>query len=53
MVSICGILTRYGVQLRYPQEIGITTSIMLEAIECARKIRDFKQLAEVRREVSQ
>jgi HEPN domain-containing protein len=51
--KLCGILTRYGVQPRYPQEIEITENDMLNALEYARHVRDFEPLAEVRRETSQ
>ena len=51
--KICGVLTRYGVQPRYPQEIGITANDTKKALEYARQIRDFEPLAEVRREASQ
>ena len=47
----CAVLTRYGVQPRYPQEIGITDNDMLKALEYARLIRDFEPLAEVRRDI--
>jgi hypothetical protein len=49
----CGILTRYGVQPRYPQEIEVTTDDTLRALEYTRQIRDFEPLAQVSREVSQ
>ena len=49
----CGALTRYGVQPRYPNELLITESDMLKALEYARQIRDFELLQEVRREISQ
>jgi len=45
----CGILTRYGVQPRYPHEIGITINDTLKALECARQVRDFEHVEEVRR----
>jgi len=50
---VCGILTRYGVQPRYPQEIEITANDTLMAIEYAQQIRTFEPLEEVRREVGQ
>ena len=49
--KLCGILTRYGVQPRYPQEIGITADDTLNALEYANKIRSFEPLAVLRKEV--
>ncbi|MDR2546194.1 MAG: HEPN domain-containing protein [Lachnospiraceae bacterium] len=49
----CGTLTRYGVQPRYPNELGITENDMRKALEYARYIRDFELLANVRQEVNQ
>ena len=49
--TACSVLTRYGVQPRYPQEIKITVNNMLQALEYARQIRNFEQLAELRRAV--
>jgi len=49
----CDILTRYGVQPRYPREIGVIENDAQKALEYARNIRDFEQLAEVRREVGE
>jgi len=48
----CGALNRYGVQPRYPNELGITVNDMLKALEYARKIRDFELLAELRPEAT-
>ena len=48
----CNTLTRYGVQPRYPREIGVTASDTQKALEYARQVRDFEQLAEVRREIN-
>jgi len=50
--TACSVLTRYGVQPRYPQEIRITEKNMAQALEYARQIRNFEQLEEVRREVN-
>jgi len=47
----CDVLTRYGVQPRYPRELGITVNDTLKALEYARQIRDFEPLAAVRKEV--
>jgi len=49
----CDILTRYGVQPRYPREIGVTVNETQKALEYAFKIRNFELLEEVRREVSE
>ena len=51
--KFCGSLTRYGVQPRYPREIGVTERDMQKALEYARQVRDFELLAEVRHEVEQ
>jgi len=48
----CAALTRYGVQPRYPQEIGITENDMLKALEYTRTIRKFEALTEVRMEIN-
>jgi len=50
--KICGVLTRYGVQPRYPHEIELTESDMRKALEYARQIRDFEPLAMARKEIS-
>jgi hypothetical protein len=47
----CSTLTRYGVQPRYPRELGITVNDTLKALEYARHVRDFELLAAVRKEV--
>ena len=47
----CGALTRYGVQPRYPNELGITDHDTLKALEYARQVRDFELLAAIRKEV--
>jgi HEPN domain-containing protein len=44
----CGALNRYGIQPRYPNELGITENDTRKALEYARQIRDFQQLAEAR-----
>ncbi|MDR3013696.1 MAG: HEPN domain-containing protein [Chitinispirillales bacterium] len=44
----CNILTAYGVQPRYPNEMEIFEYDMLKALEYARKIRDFNPLAKLR-----
>ena len=49
----CDILTRYGVQPRYPREIGVTENDAQKALMYARNIRNFEQLTEVRREVGE
>ena len=49
----CNALTRYGVQPRYPKEIGVTINDALKALEYARQIRDFGLLAVVRKELVQ
>ena len=49
----CSVLTAYGVQPRYPKEIGVTVSDTLKALEYARQIRDFEPLDKIRREINQ
>jgi len=49
----CSALTRYGVQPRYPDEIGVTDSDTQKAIKYAGQIRDFSVLKEVWREASE
>ena len=49
----CHVLTRYGVQPRYPNEMEITEKNMQKALEYAWQIRDFEPLVEVRRVISQ
>ena len=49
----CSTLTRYGIQPRYPNEVLITENDMLKALEYARQIWGFEQLAKVRQEISQ
>ena len=48
----CSVLTAYGVQPRYPNELGITENDMQKALEYARQIREFELLVNVRREIS-
>jgi len=48
----CGALTRYGVQPRYPNELGITENDMRKALEYAKQIRDFELLADVLRDIN-
>ena len=43
----CDVLTRYGVQPRYPNEMEITKSDMHKALEYARQIRDSEPLVEL------
>ena len=47
----CSALNRYGVQPRYPNELGIKANEMQKAIEYAHQVRDFELLAAVRKEV--
>ena len=44
----CEVLTRYGVQPRYPNEMEITEDEMLKAIDYARQVRDCAPLKETR-----
>ena len=48
----CSTLSRYGVQPRYPREMGISLNDTKKALEYARQVRDFDVLAAVRRDVS-
>ena len=49
----CDVLTGYGVQPRYPHEIGITVNNALKALEYTRQVRDFEPLAAVRKDIAQ
>ena len=49
----CNILTRYGVQPRYPDEIEVTENDMEKALEYARQICDFKPIKELREIIEQ
>ena len=49
----CNVLTGYGVQPRYPHEMGIQKQDMHHALDYARQIRDFEPLAKSRREICQ
>ena len=49
----CNILTAYGVQPRYPNEMQISESDMQKAIEYAHQISDFETISKVRREIMQ
>ena len=49
----CNILTAYGAQPRYPNEMLISESDMQKAIEYAHRIRDFDTLNKVRLEIMQ
>jgi HEPN domain-containing protein len=49
----CNALTRYGVQPRYPNELGIIENDMKRALEYARLIRSFEPLVKARRENDQ
>ena len=48
----CEVLTRYGVQSRYPNEMEITKNDMQKALEYAKQIRDSEPVAELRLEIS-
>jgi len=47
----CGILTIYGVQPRYPDEIYLTEELMKQAISYARQIKNFGPLTAVWKEL--
>jgi len=49
----CDVLTRYGVQPRYPHEIEVTEHTMKKALEYARTIQDFALLQAARRELEE
>jgi len=48
IMDFCEVLTRYGVQPRYPNELYIDEPLMRKALECARQIKDFAPLKEAR-----
>ncbi|MCL2342460.1 MAG: HEPN domain-containing protein [Firmicutes bacterium] len=45
----CNVLTGYGVQSRYPNEMEITENDMQNALAYARQIQEFEPLRELRR----
>lgn len=49
----CEILTQYGVQPRYPDEIYMDENLMKKALDCARKIKEFAPLNEIRRKLEE
>ena len=49
----CEVLTRYGIQPRYPNEMEITANDMEKALDYTRQIRDFEPLKKVRHESHQ
>ena len=49
----CEVLTRYGIQPRYPNEMEITENDMRKALEYARQIRDSEPLVELLSEIKQ
>ena len=49
----CEVLTRYGVQPRYPNEMEITENDMQKALEYARQIKEFAPLQAIRQELEQ
>jgi len=50
---VCNVLTRYGVQPRYPHEMEIQEYDMQKALEYSRQIRDFEPLMKLRQEINQ
>ena len=48
----CDVFNRYGVQPRYPNELGITVNEMLKALEYAQKVRDFITPKDANAEIS-
>jgi len=51
--QICGILTRFGVQPRYPREMEVSETDMKKALEYAKQIRDSEPLTSLRSEITQ
>jgi len=49
----CAVLTRYGVQPRYPHEMEITEQDMAKALDYARQIRDCDPIQRVRQMLTQ
>jgi len=49
----CNVLTQYGVQPRYPNEIEISEQDMKKALEYARQVQDFELLTDVLKELEQ
>ena len=52
LTKACGVLTQYGTQPRYPNEMEITENDMQKALEYTRQVREFEQLVKVRNELS-
>ena len=48
----CSVLTQYGTQPRYPNEIEVLENDVQNALEYTRQIRDIEPLAEVRLRMS-
>ena len=48
----CGVLTKYGVQPRYPRELKIENNDMQKALKYAQQIRDFEPLMQVRQKIA-
>jgi len=53
IIKPCVILTDYGVQPRYPEEMLIEEHHVKQALEYARQIRDFEPIQSVRKELEQ
>ena len=49
----CSVLTLYGIQPRYPNEIEVNENDMLRAIEYAREVRGCAPLADLRKIIGQ
>ena len=49
----CNVLTAYGIQPRYPNEMEVLESDMQSALEYAHQIRDIEPIAEVHRMIIQ
>ncbi|MCL1807759.1 MAG: HEPN domain-containing protein [Oscillospiraceae bacterium] len=46
-----GVLTQYGIQPRYPNEMEIAEKDMQKALEYTKQIRDFEPLVKIRTEI--
>jgi len=49
----CAVLTAYGVQPRYPDEIYVDKELMQQALSYAKLIKEFTPLAGIRQELEQ
>ena len=49
----CAVLTQYGTQPRYPDEVYIDEALMHRALDCARQIKNFAPMQHARAQLEQ